>query len=147
VVAAADTSEEALERAGRAAELAHRFRDWHDLVALDHLDVVDVCTPNRTHSAIALAALEAGKHVLCEKPLATTAEEVTVLRDAARVAGRVLMAAQHLRFDPACRQLKALIDGGLLGDVYYTRAQWLRRRLLPARATFVERQLSGGGPA
>jgi predicted dehydrogenase len=56
------------------------------------------------------------------------------------------MAAQHFRFQPTCRQIKALIEGGLLGDIYYTRAQFLRRRLLPASATFIDKRLSGGGP-
>jgi predicted dehydrogenase len=59
----------------------------------------------------------------------------------------MLMTVQQLRFDKTARQFKALIDGGMLGDVYYARAQWLRRRLLPARPTFTERALSGGGPA
>jgi predicted dehydrogenase len=146
VLGLADVSDEALARAAPAAPNAHTYRDWRELVARDDLDVIDICTPNRTHAAIALAALESGKHVLCEKPLATTAAEVRAMRDAAQRAGRLLMAAQHFRFDPPARQLKALIDDGLLGDIYYTRAQWLRRRLLPPRTTFIERRLSGGGP-
>jgi predicted dehydrogenase len=147
VVAAADVSEEALQRASLPPACRSRLRDWQDLVALDGLDVVDICTPNRTHAAIALAALRSGKHVLCEKPLATTAEEVRTLARTARSAGRLLMTAQHLRFDPCARQLKGLIDAGLLGDRYYARARWLRRRLLPSRPTFTERRLSGGGSA
>jgi predicted dehydrogenase len=147
VVAAADISEEALQRAGLPPSCRFRLGTWQELVALDTLDIVDVCTPNRTHTTIALAALQAGKHVLCEKPLATTAEEVRTLARAAHAAGRILMTAQHLRFDPCARQLKRLIDAGFLGDRYYARARWLRRRLLPARPTFTERRLSGGGPA
>jgi predicted dehydrogenase len=147
LAAIADVSLEALDRVARVVPVPHRFTDWHDLVALPELDIVDICTPNQTHAPITLAALENGKHVLCEKPLAATADEVRRMDQAARGAGRLLMAAQHFRFDPASRQLKALADGGFLGDVYYARAQWLRRRLLPARATFIEKRLSGGGPA
>jgi predicted dehydrogenase len=147
VVAAADLSAEALDRACDEFAIPRRFQDWHDLVALPDVDIVDICTPNRTHAAIALAALKSGKHVLCEKPLATTAAEVLNLRDAAARANRLVMTAQHLRFDPRSRQLKTLIDAGLLGDIYYTRAQWLRRRLLPPRTTFIEQRLSGGGAA
>jgi predicted dehydrogenase len=146
VAAAADVSEEALQKTANVASITHRFKDWQNLVELDELDIVDVCTPNRTHMPIALAALTHGKHVLCEKPLGTTAEEVCILRDAARREHRLVMAAQHLRFDPTCQQLKRLIDAGLLGEIYYTRAQWLRRRMLPPRATFIEKPLSGGGP-
>ncbi len=146
VLGLADVSAEALERAVQITPGAHTYHDWHELVARDDIDVIDVCTPNRTHAAIVLAALAAGKHVLCEKPLATSAEEVRAMRDAAASAGRLLMAAQHFRFDPVARQLKALIDAGTLGSVYYTRAQWLRRRSVPVATTFIERRLSGGGP-
>jgi predicted dehydrogenase len=146
VVAVADTSAAALEHAGRIVPEAATSRDWRQLIDGDGLDVIDICTPNRTHAEIALAALESGKHVLCEKPLTTTSAEVVRLRDATRRAGRLLMTAQHLRFQSASRQLKAWLGAGLVGDVYYARAQWLRRRWLPARATFTDRRLSGGGP-
>jgi predicted dehydrogenase len=147
VVAIADSSSHALARAGDVLPDARRFENWHDLVACPDLDVVDVCTPNRWHAPVALAALRAGKHVLCEKPLATTVAEVEELAEAARSTGKILMAAQQLRFDRTARQFRELINAGMLGEVYYARAQWLRRRLLPARATFTERRLSGGGPA
>jgi predicted dehydrogenase len=149
VAALSDVSQEALARAGQLAGVpaARQFRDWQDLVALDELDVVDICTPNQTHAPIALAALRAGKHVLCEKPLATTAADVRLLIDAADAGGRVLMAAQHFRFQTSSRQLKDQIDEGLLGHVYYARAQWLRRRGVPGRPTFIDSRLSGGGPA
>jgi predicted dehydrogenase len=146
VTAVADLSPEALRQAVEHFPVTHRFRNWQDLLDVDGLDIVDVCTPNRTHAPIALAALERGLHVLCEKPLATSAEEIQALLHAARRADRLLMTAQHWRFDPACRQVKHLIDGGMLGEVYYARAQYLRRRLLPPRPTFIERRLSGGGP-
>jgi predicted dehydrogenase len=146
VLGLADVSAEALSKAAQIAPNAHTYRDWRELVARDDLDIIDICTPNRTHAPIAIAALEAGKHVLCEKPLATSADEVRGMRDAAQRSGRLLMAGQNFRFDPHARQLKALIDAGLLGDIYYSRAQWLRRRLLPPRTTFIERHLSGGGP-
>jgi predicted dehydrogenase len=147
VTALVDPSPNALARAGDALPRATRFEDWHALVELGDIDVVDICTPNALHAPIALAALRSGKHVLCEKPLATTTAEARTLVDAGRLADRLLMAAQQLRYDKTARQLKTMIDAGKLGDVYYARAQWLRRRLLPARATFTERRLSGGGPA
>lgn len=146
VSALADVSEEALTAMGERFGIRRRLLEWPKLVELDDLDIVDICTPNRTHTPIALAALAAGKHVLCEKPLATTSAEVHRLADAAHAAGRLLMAAQHWRFEPSVVQLKSLIDSGLMGDIYYSRAQFLRRRLLPSRATFIEKQYSGGGP-
>ncbi len=146
VTALADIAPENLARASSRLPGAKPFADWRDLVALADLDIIDVCTPNRTHAEISLAALQAGKHVLCEKPLATSSAEVLRLQDAALRSDRLLMTAQHLRFDPVSIQLKKLIADGALGDVYYTRAQWLRRRFVPARPTFIERRLSGGGP-
>jgi predicted dehydrogenase len=147
ITAAADVSEETLLRWCEFLPPSRRFTDWHDLIALDELDIVDICTPNRTHAPIALAALTAGKHVLCEKPLATSVDEVRTLIAASRQNGKLLMAAQHLRFDPSTLQIKALIDAGFFGQIYYVRAQWLRRRLLPPRPTFTEHLLSGGGAA
>jgi predicted dehydrogenase len=147
VVGLADTSQAALEQAGRLVSEAVRLTDWKELIDRDNVDVVDICTPNRTHAAIALAALESGKHVLCEKPLTTSSAEAVMLRHAAHRAGRLLMTAQHLRFDAVSRRVRDWLDAGLVGDVYYARAQWLRRRWLPARATFTNRTLSGGGPA
>ncbi len=146
VSAAADISEVTLSRVGDQFAIPRRFSDWHELMKLDDLDIIDICTPNRTHAPIALGALESGKNVLCEKPLATTVEEVIVLRDAALRQKRVLMAAQHLRFDPTVLRLKSLVDAGMLGEIYYARAQWLRRRYVPVRPTFIEKRLSGGGP-
>lgn len=146
VTAAADVAETALNQVADTFAIRRRFIDWLKLIELDDLDIVDICTPNRTHTPIALAALSAGKHVLCEKPLATTTAEVQHLADAADKSGKLLMTAQHWRFEPAAVQLKALIDAGTIGDIYYARAQFLRRRLVPGRPTFIEKQHSGGGP-
>lgn len=146
VTAAADVAEAALNQVADSFAIRRRFVDWLPLVELDDLDIIDICTPNRTHTSIALAALAAGKHVLCEKPLATTTSEVQHLAGAASKAGKLLMTAQHWRFEPAAVQLKALIDAGTIGDIYYARAQFLRRRLVPGRPTFIEKQHSGGGP-
>jgi len=143
----ADPCEEALRKAGVIVPQAPTFRNWKEMIAHDHLDVIDICTPNALHAPIGVEALKSGKHVLCEKPLATSAAEVRALREAAQSNGRLVMAAQNLRFEPASRQLKVLIESGILGDVYYARAQWLRRRMLPPRSSFIEKRLSGGGAA
>ncbi len=146
VIAVADLSKEAVQRAAERFQVPHAFQDWRDLIDRSEIDIVDICTPNCTHAPIARAALDAGKHVLCEKPLATSTADVRALRKAALDAGRLLMAAQNFRYRPASRQLKALVDGGLAGDIYYARAQWLRRRLVPPGPNFIDRRLSGGGP-
>jgi len=145
VVAVADPSEAAITRASEKYAIPQTFSDALDLLAIDDLDIVDICTPNRAHAPIALAALERRLHVLCEKPLATTSAEVLQLQEASRRMGKMLMTAHHFRFRPICQQLKALVLENIVGDIYYTRAQWLRRRMVPARPTFISSSVSGGG--
>jgi len=137
--------------AKRAAEVAEElgveqvFTDYADLVKLD-LDAVDVCTPNRVHTPAVLAALKAGKHVICEKPLAVTTAEVRQMGKLADKRGLTLMTAQHQRWTPAARAIKAWAKSGRLGHVYHARVFATRRAALPARAGFIDAALSGGGP-
>jgi predicted dehydrogenase len=93
-----------------------------------------------------IAALDAGKHVLCEKPLATTAADAEAVLAAERKSGKQLMVVQNLRYDEGVLGLRRHLDECPLGEVYYGRCQWLRRRRLPARPGFTQRRLSGGGP-
>ncbi len=116
------------------------------LLAHKDIDVIDVCTPNRFHRKYTVAALKAGKHVLCEKPLALTPREVDVMIAAAKAAKRKLMCAQHQRFSADSLALKRYLAGGRLGEIYYTRTWYLRRRLLPGRPGFIYKAQSGGGP-
>ena len=146
VVAVADPSSVAIGQAVAKFPIRDTFSDWRKLLQVDDLDVVDVCTPNVFHAPISLAALRRGLHVLCEKPLAATAAEVVQLRDEAAKAGRVLMTGQNLHFSPTARGIKGLIDAGQLGDVYFARGRWLRRRKVPPQVTFTDKSLSGGGP-
>jgi predicted dehydrogenase len=97
------------------------------------------------HAEISIAALEAGKHVLCEKPMATTRAQAAEMIETADRSGRKLMIAHHMRFESGVRQLRQSLEQFPLGDVYYCRAQWLRRRRLPARPGFTVRSQSGGG--
>jgi predicted dehydrogenase len=100
--------------------------DWRRLVARDDVDVVDICTPGDSHAAIALAALEAGKHVLCEKPLANTVAEAEAMTDAAgRSAGRSMTGFNYRRV-PALALARRLIAEGRLGALHQVRAQYLQ---------------------
>ncbi len=144
VLAVADSSADALVPFGEE-QVPLRFADYHDLLADERIDVVDVCVPSGLHAEVTLAALRAGKHVLVEKPMATNRADAEAMLRAARDAGRKLMVAQHMRFGPSIQQLRKYLDRHPLGDVYYARGQWLRRRRLPARPGFTRHQLSGGG--
>ncbi len=116
-----------------------------DLINDPDIDVIDVCTPNNYHAELTIAALEAGKHVLCEKPLAPTAAEIRKMIAARDRAGKQLMTAHHFRFSGTAKALKAEIDAGALGNIYYARAWWLRRAFAPVRPGFIHKKFSSGG--
>jgi predicted dehydrogenase len=119
--------------------------DFHDVIALKP-DVIDICTPNRFHTPIAVAALEAGIHVICEKPLAVTAEDVRKMGAAADRSGVLLMTAQHQRWTAEAIAIKRWVAQGNLGAPYHARVKALRRSRLPAAPGFTDDNLSGGGP-
>ena len=138
------------ERAQAAAskygvEGAKVFTDYHDLLKLD-LDVVHVLTPNRYHSYITVDALETGKHVMCEKPMAINSAEAKKMLDAAKRTGKKLTIGYQGRFRPECMYLKKCVEAGDLGEVYYARAQAIRRRGVPTWGVFLDEEKQGGGP-
>lgn len=121
--------------AGRAAEAAERLgwaessADWREVIARDDIDLVDICTPGDTHAEIAIAALEAGKHVLCEKPLANTvteAEEMTAAAEKARANGVLTMVGFTYRRVPAIGLARQLVAEGRIGEIRHVRAQYLQ---------------------
>ncbi len=128
------------------AQTGMKFYDHPaDLIADSDLDIIDICSPNMFHTEQVVAALEAGKHVICEKPLAPTPAEIRKMIAARDRSGKLLMTAQHMRYRGASRALKAEIDKGALGEVYHARAWWLRRSDLPPRPTFIYKDRAGGG--
>lgn len=99
-----------------------------DLLSDDSLDAIDVCTPNFLHAPMAVAALEAGKHVLCERPLARSGAEAALMAKAAKKADRTLACAVQHRFRADSQLLRKFVDKGDLGEVFYAKAGWLRQR-------------------
>ncbi|EHR60213.1 putative dehydrogenase [Saccharomonospora cyanea NA-134] len=128
------------ERTARAAERmgwAESSTDWRALVERDDVDLVDVCTPGDTHAEIAIAALEAGKHVLCEKPLANTVDEAERMVEAAeraRERGVYSMVAFNYRRVPALALARQLVAEGRLGELRHVRAAYLQDWLADAEA-------------
>ncbi len=120
---------EAVAAAAEKFGYAATETDWKALISRDDVDVVDVCTPGSSHAEISIAALEAGKHVLCEKPLANTVAEARAMAaaaDTARAAGVRSMVAFNYRRVPAVAYLRQLIAAGRLGTVRHVRAQYLQ---------------------
>lgn len=118
----------------KAARVAQKFQvprvhsRVDDLLTDEEVDAVDICTPNYLHAPIGTAALEAEKHVLCERPLARSAQEAAGMLKAAKKADRVLMCCVQHRFRPDAQLLKKFVEKGDLGSVFFAKAGWLRQR-------------------
>ncbi len=135
---------EAAEQYG--AEGAKVYTDYKQLLQDSSIDVIHVCTPNDSHAVISIDALEAGKHVLCEKPMAKTTEEARAMVEAAKRTGKKLSIAYQNRFRDDSLYLKQMVEEGDLGDVYYGKAIALRRRAVPTWGVFLDEEKQGGGP-
>ena len=146
VVAVCDVHEAAAVKLAADFKIPRTYTDYRELIAKEELDVIDVCVPNKAHTPVVLAALEAGRHVLCEKPLAVSVDEVLAIREVLRKTDRLLMTAQHHRFSEASVAIKAWCDTGALGEVYHARVNATRRNHLPINPGFIDPSLSGGGP-
>lgn len=125
---------------------AEVFTDYRDLLKVKDIDVVHVCTTNDAHSYITVEALEAGKHVMCEKPMAINAEEAKKMVDAAKRTGKKLTIGYQNRFRPDSQYLKQLCDNGELGEIYFAKALAVRRRAVPTWGSFLDEEKQGGGP-
>jgi predicted dehydrogenase len=146
MVALADASPVSLAAVPSEFQIERRVSDYRELLDDPDIDVVDICVPSALHSEVVIAALQAGKHVLCEKPMATSRADAAAMLAAWRASGKKLMIAQHMRFEPSVIQLRTYLERNSPGDVYYSRGQWLRRRRLPARPGFTDKRLSGAAP-
>jgi predicted dehydrogenase len=147
VVAVADLEEEKLQEVADEMEVPDRYASGEEMLEEASLDVVSVATPNKFHKPLTIHALKQGCHVLCEKPMAMNAVEARDMIQAAEEADRRLMINFSFRFNEVADALKTQVDRGQLGDVYFGRTVWLRRRGLPGfGGWFGQKDLSGGGP-
>ena len=123
--------------------------DWEKVIARDDIDIVDICTPGNLHLPMALAALQAGKHVICEKPLANTLEEARELLAAAANASKKTMVAFNYRRVPAVALAQQLIAEGRIGKIYHWRAVYLQDWIIDPDFPLVwrlEKDKAGSGP-
>ena len=104
------------------------YTDYKELLSDPQIDVVHVCTPNRSHSFITVDALEAGKHVMCEKPMAINSAEAQKMLDAAKRTGKKLTIGYQSRFRDDAVYMKEEADAGTFGEIYFAKATALRRR-------------------
>lgn len=121
--------------------------DYAELLGDPQVDAVMICLPNYLHFPASLAALEAGKHVFCEKPPTLNAAEMKVLRDEAQKRGLIYFFGRQFRFTPGMISAKRLINDGRLGKIYHARAIWIRSRGIPPGigGWFTDKKRAGGG--
>jgi predicted dehydrogenase len=141
-----DVNEETAKKVAEEHGIPNVTTDYHQLLADGSVDAVSITTPNKHHMAPTIDSLKAGKHVLCEKPLAMNADEARLMCRAAEDSGKILQVALQQRFTGQARFIKDYIESGAMGDIYYARAQALRRRGVPAWGVFIDKEQQGGGP-
>jgi len=150
ILAVADVNEVEAARVAQANAIPHAFADFRDLLALDEIHAVDVCLHNNLHAPVSIAAMEAGKHVFCEKPIAGSYVDALNMVEAARRLDRQLGVQIRDLFSMPVKAAKRLIDEGYLGKIYYARSVGLRRRGRPfvdgyGAYNFVRKEVAGGG--
>lgn len=146
IVAAADTSAPRLQELAAAFAIDRCYADAHALFADADVDAVYIAVPNVAHAALAIAALRAGKHVLLEKPFATSLAAAEGVAAVARSVDAQFMLAMNQRFGRAAQRIRALVAAGALGEIYHVKAFWRRRAGIPRIGSwFGDRSLSGGG--
>ena len=162
VVAIADRREDRRERAKATCE-EHNIKIYHegiDLIRNEKLDILSVAVPNNQHKELAIAGLEAGANVLCEKPMAMNTAEAIEMLNTAKKCGKKLGINFSYRFTPQSRAMKQVVDSGAMGEIYFGETTWLRRDGIPGLAKanfntsstggmgswFFDKAQSGGGP-
>ena len=145
IYALCDINEDNLKNRGEMFGVTRLYTDYNEMLKLEELDAVSICTWNAAHKECTVAALKAGKHVLCEKPTAMNRAEALEMQKAAEESGKILMIGFVRRHGNDCAVLKDFIEAGSLGDIYYAKATYLRRNGNPG-GWFGNKELSGGGP-
>ncbi|MBQ9921209.1 MAG: Gfo/Idh/MocA family oxidoreductase [Clostridia bacterium] len=135
-----------LEKMGKKYNITRLYTDKETMLReLPEIDIVSVCTWNAAHAECAIAALNAGKHVICEKPMAMNTAEALAMKEAADKNGKLLMIGFVRRHGSDAKTIKGFIDDGFFGDIYHAKARYLRRNGCPG-GWFGNKELSGGGP-
>ena len=138
-----ERAQEAKEQFG--TESAKVFADYRELIK-EELDAVYVLTPNSSHAEISIAAMRAGKHVMCEKPMAKTYAQAKEMVEASKETGKLLTIGYQNRYRPDSSYLKKVCENGELGEIYYAKAHAIRRRAVPTWGVFLDEEKQGGGP-
>jgi predicted dehydrogenase len=143
IEAISDVNEETAKTVADKFNIPKVYANYRDMFG--EVDAVTICTPNKFHAEITIAALEAGVHVLCEKPMAMSTEESLAMIEASKKSGKVLHIAYHYRFMKDAQAAKHLIKKDEIGEPIVARVKALRRRKVPGWGVFTNKDLQGGG--
>ncbi|MGD7052923.1 Gfo/Idh/MocA family protein [Sutcliffiella horikoshii] len=143
ITAISDVNEKTAKMVGEKFGIAQVYAHYADM--FEHVDAVTICTPNKFHAEITIAALEAGLHVFCEKPMAMRPDECEAMIAAAEKSGKQLAIAYHYRFMKESVAAKRLVDADEIGRPIVARAKGMRRRKVPGWGVFTNKELQGGG--
>ena len=146
IVAACDINPAALKKAAEQYHIPNTYTDYHELLRRDDLDLVSVCLPNYLHHPVSVEALNSGKNVHCEKPMAMNLQQAEEMKRAAENSGKILMIGLNNRFTAESQFVKKYIQDGGLGEIYFVKCGWKRRACAGAYGWFTDKSQSGGGP-
>ncbi|PEL07747.1 Gfo/Idh/MocA family protein [Bacillus sp. AFS017336] len=148
MVAFCDIIEERAIKAKKqfGTEEAKTYTDYKELLKDQSIDVMHVCTPNKSHSFITIDSLEADKHVMCEKPMAKTSAEAKAMVEASKRTGKKLTIGYQNRFRSDSQYLSQVCQNNELGEIYFAKAHAIRRRAVPTWGVFLNEDEQGGGP-
>ena len=146
IVAVADSREDAARDTAARNEIPNWYTNPQEMLEKEKPDIVSICAPNNYHKPFSIMALEAGAHVICEKPMALTLKDAKEMFAAADKAGRMLFPSQSMRFSAGTQTAKKLVDSGRLGNVYYSQLENVRRRGVPTWGMFHMKEHNFGGP-
>ncbi|MEZ4870063.1 MAG: Gfo/Idh/MocA family oxidoreductase [Caldilineaceae bacterium] len=145
-VAVCDVNEARVKELAAATNIPQTFTDYKEMLTKAQPDITVIATPNIFHKPMAIDALNAGSHVLCEKPLALTYADATEMFDAAAANGRTLTVGTHYRWSDPMQMAKAHANAGFFGRIYAARTVWHRRSGIPGYGSwFTNKDLAGGG--
>ncbi|MBL8027484.1 MAG: Gfo/Idh/MocA family oxidoreductase [Fibrobacteres bacterium] len=147
VIAICDPLKAARDIRVKDYNITHSFDSIDELLKIKEIDAVSICSPNSLHAEHTVKALQAGKHVMTEKPMALNVEQAEKMVKAAKKYGKILMCGHNQRFTPVNQKVDEMRANGEFGHVYHAKCAWIRKRGIPGLGGwFTTKALSGGGP-
>lgn len=146
IVAIADVIKDKADKTARKWNIPHTYEDYQEMLAREDIEAIVVATPNQAHRAPTVDSLRAGKHVLCEKPMAATLSDAAAMTQAAHQTDKLLMIALKSRYSETWQAAKGIMSTGVLGDIYYCETVAARRCGIPGFAdSFILKETAGIG--